>query len=521
MKKHHVVALMFWIGIMICSTIPSISAQPVLIVKVSPDKIEALPNQTVTINVTITNLGNASASNVTVFALDDIKGVIFTQGFIKEIPPNGTVTLPITIYILKAEAGVYTVRIGARVGNQLSIGEFSIKVKSVINYTVDILGDKKFLYGKNVTLTAKILSTSNVLLYGNVEIVVRKGEETIRKFSDKVMIQPWGEWKKKIALGNLPLGEYRVEIKTDFYGRKEAKVFMFEVYRRPLTYTAYFENGEILVKVYRKDTKEPVSGIKVVIGNSTFFTDYNGLVEYSVKAPGLYMIRVYLDGVISESIVRVEKPIIVAYTENNSLIVKVVDSLGYPIGNITVKVSSIRGVFYNVTNSEGICAFNVSRIGSGKIQISVESLKYLPSSIEINVLPQKKTMTIPKTTELTKTETKKIVHTITVTQEIKGKTIIDRWIVIILGLFFVTLGGSSYLAFFRPIITEDRIEKYYFIKVKAPRLIPLKNFSYEILASAKEAWTNKGKVRIEDSRIIWEIEELEPGEEAILQIVLA
>lgn len=38
---------------------------------------------------------------------------------------------------------------------------------------------------------------------------------------------------------------------------------------------------------------------------------------------------------------------------------------------------------------------------------------------------------------------------------------------------------------------------------------------------AKEVWATKGEVKIEDGVIVWRIDELEPGEEATLQVVLS
>jgi len=77
------------------------------------------------------------------------------------------------------------------------------------------------------------------------------------------------------------------------------------------------------------------------------------------------------------------------------------------------------------------------------------------------------------------------------------------------------------LAFFRPIIVEESIDKYYFVKIKAPRLRGVKEFKYEKLANVKDAWASRGNVEIEDNKIIWRIDELGPGEEAILQFTLS
>ncbi|AGT34317.1 hypothetical protein OCC_14185 [Thermococcus litoralis DSM 5473] len=56
--------------------------------------------------------------------------------------------------------------------------------------------------------------------------------------------------------------------------------------------------------------------------------------------------------------------------------------------------------------------------------------------------------------------------------------------------------------------------------MRAPRLRELRNFRYEKAINAVDARATKGKVAIEDGKVIWEIDKLEPGEEAFLQVIL-
>jgi hypothetical protein len=80
--------------------------------------------------------------------------------------------------------------------------------------------------------------------------------------------------------------------------------------------------------------------------------------------------------------------------------------------------------------------------------------------------------------------------------------------------------GGIYLSFFRPHIIEEELGRYYFVKLRAPRLVPLRGFHWEGQMNAVEVRTTKGDARIEGNTVIWEIEELKPGEEAVLQVVL-
>ena len=81
-------------------------------------------------------------------------------------------------------------------------------------------------------------------------------------------------------------------------------------------------------------------------------------------------------------------------------------------------------------------------------------------------------------------------------------------------------GGSIYLSFLRPHLIEEELGKYYFVKLRAPRILPIRNFRWEKGMNAVEVRATKGNAKIEGSKVVWTIDELEPGEEAILQVVL-
>ncbi|AMM54826.1 CARDB domain-containing protein [Pyrococcus kukulkanii] len=492
-------------------------AQPVLIIEATPKEIEGKPGDSVTFNVTITNVGNSTAENVTVFVFNKIKGILFTQGFIRSIPPNTTTNITLKAYLIKPEAGVYKLTVVGKLGNYIAEDYLKLKVKSVINYTLRIQGPVMVIYGRNVSMVVSINSNSNVLLYGNAKIVILKDGQVLKEVNYRPMIKPWGAWSENIIIPRPEIGNYSVIFSANFYNRIKNTTFNFTVFRRPLTYEAYFENGEIIVKVTQKGT--PVKNIEVTIGNTTMYTDENGVVMYPVNSPGTYLIRVNLDGVISEKLITVERPIVVPIVKNSSLKIKVLDSAGKPIKGITVEVTSERGTFYGVTNEEGICEFNLSEVGYGKIKIEANSIKYLPSATSITIKPPLKQEVETSTTTTTITTT--IFKTETVTPVVKEGKKIDKGLIGLIIVFIITLGISSYLAFFRPIVVEDKIGRYYFIKIKAPRLAPLKEFKYEKLATVEEAWTEKGTVRVEGNIVIWQIDKLEPGEEATLHLILA
>ena len=71
-----------------------------------------------------------------------------------------------------------------------------------------------------------------------------------------------------------------------------------------------------------------------------------------------------------------------------------------------------------------------------------------------------------------------------------------------------------------PIVQEKTLDRYYFVKVKAPRLRGIDNFRFEKGVNVLDARATKGSVKVEDNRVVWEIEHLDPGEEAYLQVML-
>jgi len=137
--------------------------------------------------------------------------------------------------------------------------------------------------------------------------------------------------------------------------------------------------------------------------------------------------------------------------------------------------------------------------------------------------PIQTTTTTTKTPTNATTTTRKITTTTSARFSIKIplKIRIDyERLSIILIVSALLFGISSYAAFFMPIKLEEQLDGYYFVKVKAPRLRKLKKFRYRKAISVASVRATKGRVEIKDSEIIWEIDELAPGEEAFLQVIL-
>jgi hypothetical protein len=166
-----------------------------------------------------------------------------------------------------------------------------------------------------------------------------------------------------------------------------------------------------------------------------------------------------------------------------------------------------------VTDENGTALINLNETGFGSISLKAESDRYLGAEAIIAVKEHQK----PETQTPTQTTSTPINQT-TPIPPAKPKDYGNLPIILVLSA--VLFGSTSYLALFRPLKFEEQLDRYYFVKVRAPRMRELQNFRYEKAINAVEARATKGRVTIEDGKVIWEIDKLEPGEEAFLQVIL-
>lgn len=458
MKK---VALFFFI-IVISLFMPPTTAQPTLLISISPKEVEIFPGDSFTINVTLKNVGNETAYNVTVYAIDQIKGVLFTQGYVNALSPGESRNLTLKVYTTNPSAGLYKIHIVAKWGNQLVEDILTLKVRSVVNFSLLIDGSEKVRYGRNATFTLAITSYSNLLLYGDAKVEVKRDGKTIQVLSYKPIVKEGESWVTTLSLPGTEVGNYTILFSANFYGREKKIEHNFTIYRRNLSYTVKFENGKIIVNVF--EGENPASDVKVTIDALSFVTGKDGKIEYEVNEPGVYTVTLDLDGKVVEELVRVKTPLLFASQENTTLIVRAVDPDGYPIEGIVIKVFGPKGYIYNVTDSNGIARFNLNDIGYGEVEVSAESSKYLPASTTFITKKPVTPTSNPPSTEATPTKTPTFTPSTTVQTPSPtpvGTKISSRiWeFLFYLALFLGTVLFTSYFAFFRPIIVEDNIGK--------------------------------------------------------------
>lgn len=494
-----------------------VSAYPLISVQAVRDNFEVSPGDTIIIPVKITNLGNESISNVTLYVTGPASGFKYQTRTIKTLAANQSILETLIVRVLSPDAGTYSLKVIASAGSSFAQDTVSVRVLAKIDYSLAINVSDKYPYGSDVTAELLVNSTSNTPIIGTIGFYLYQNKRVIRSYSSTVYIGSRGSWKYRLFLPKPEPGKYTLVLKANFYGNSKMINRSFEVYQRTLRYSAEFRDGAIVVRV-TDGNGSAVPGINVQINGIQFTTDRYGRVSYAVDKPGTYRVKLELDGRTVETLVEVKKLFIRTVQQNETLLVHVLEPTGRGVGNVTLRATGPLGTVYAITNSTGWAEIRLGDTGFGTILLTAENSLYLPAKETVRVEkpapPETRTETPPPAnTSSTSTITP------AVPAPSAGGTNMP-YIALIVLFAALIFAGTSYVAFFMPVKLEEQLDKYYFVKIKAPKLRGLKNFRYEKSINATDARATKGAVRIEGSTVIWEIEELEPDEEAFLQVLL-
>ncbi|MCO6040561.1 CARDB domain-containing protein [Thermococcus alcaliphilus] len=505
------------IAILFLLPIPGASAQPSLLLEVTQKSFEAKPGETISVPVTLSNIGNETAENVTIYISGPlIEGLLYSQDVIKKLEPGEKVEKTLPIYVENPKAGVYDLKVVARVGAVLIEVPISLRILTKVSYSIDIDVKDRYLFGEDVAITLKVSSSSNGIIFGDVSYeIYRENVSIAEKSIHNIFLYPEypkNRWEYVIFLPKPDVGKYTVVMRSRFGGISKTITKSFEVYQRKLRYETKFEKGIIYVRVLDEEGNG-VEGIPVTIEGTELKTNSYGIAFVEAKEPGTYHITLNLDGKIVETFVEVKKLFMAYEQRNETLLVYVRDSAGKGIGNVTIEAIGPIGKTYSVTDENGTAVINLNETGFGSISLKAESDRYLSAEAIVTVKEPKK----PETETPTQTTPTPINQT-TPIPPVKPKDYGNLPLILVLSA--IIFGSTSYLALFKPLKFEEQLDKYYFVKVRAPRLRELRNFRYEKAINAVDARATKGKVAIEDGKVIWEIDKLEPGEEAFLQVIL-
>ncbi|MCA6214146.1 hypothetical protein GQS78_07780 [Thermococcus bergensis] len=505
------------ITILFLLPISGVSAQPSLLLEVTQKSFEAKPGETISVPVTLSNIGNETAENITIYISGPlVEGLLYSQDVIKKLEPGKKVEKTLPIYVENPKAGVYDLKVVARVGAVLIEVPISLRILTKVSYSIDIDVKDRYLFGEDVAVTLKVSSSSNGVIFGDVSYeIYRENVSIAEKSVHNIFLYPEypkNKWEYVIFLPKPGVGKYTILVRTNFGGLSKTITKSFEVYQRKLRYETKFEKGIIYVRVL-DEGGNGVEGIPVTIEGTELKTNSYGIAFVEAKEPGTYHITLNLDGKIVETFVEVKKLFMAYEQRNETLLVYVRDSAGKGIGNVTIEAIGPIGKTYSITDENGTAVIDLNETGFGSISLKAESDRYLGAEAIVTVKEPKK----PETETPTQTTSTPINQT-TPIPPVKPKDYGNLPLILVLSA--IIFGSTSYLALFKPLKFEEQLDKYYFVKVRAPRLRELRNFRYEKAINAVDARATKGKVAIEDGKVIWEIDKLEPGEEAFLQVIL-
>ena len=540
MKAEVLFLVMILIFASSCLTIQPANAskvQPSLRVVLLNSTFNVTPGSSFTVPIKVINSGNTTVKNLTI-SIPLLQGVIMAgwENVSMALSPGTSRVVLFPVRIMEtAPAGIYNVTMTVKASNFTTVLPIHVRVELVPLYYANVSVGRRYHFGQNVTVLFTLTSQANGVLRGPVWIrIYRNGREVYSKFN-VVFLNRSESWRYAYTLTKPQVGNYTAVIVANLSGRSLTAGKSFSVFRRKFTLRAWFSNGYLYAEV-KLVNGTPVSGLTVLVNSMKLKTDRRGQVTLRINKPGIYVVSTRLDGVNKTATVSVESLVLSTSVEGDSLLLTVISSTGSPVPNASVTVSGPKGSFSGVTNSKGVVKVPLSMVGRGVLLISVSDPHYLGINKMITVPALSSRSSLSSSSVSTSTASKSSsssspsystssspsAETSTTSERSTPTQLPNRsrvfWLVSGLAAFIFVL--TFYLAFLRPHVVEDELKSYYFVKVKAPRLRGIKRFKLERHMNAVEARATKGKVKVEGNRVVWEIEEMGPGEEAILQVIL-
>ena len=494
---------------------------------ISPVKprIESLPGAIISVPVRVTNTGESPLNNLTISLVWELENGLYVVNRTVQIGVNESRVFDLTLKVPDLPSGEYNLTVRGLLGNVTIEKRLSLYIRPQVTYSLSIDVGDRYIYGNDVEIKFSLVSHSNDRIIGPIWMRVYRNGTLVEDKAEIRYIDPNEKWDYTMVLQRPKIGIYSVKLAANMSGVYREVEKTFVVYRRRFTYRAWYSDGELKVLV-KLINGSPVKGIEVTVNGLNLKTDENGLVRYPTASPGLYEIQLNLDGVVEKTALYVGRLFINYEVKGEALRLKVLDSNGNPVPNVTLSIAGPRGEYSAATDEKGEASISINALGYGTISITATSENYVGSSLTIAIPSPSITTTTTASSSTTTTTTSQTTTTTSsqpptnVKGNVKGKsgTSWSEIGTVLLGL--IIFSGTSYLSFMRPHIIKEELGRYYFVKLRAPRLVPLRNFRWEKGMNAVEVRTTKGTAKIEGSRVVWSIDELEPGEEAVLQVVL-
>ncbi len=492
------------------------------------NNIEVLPGSAVTIPVRVTNLLNGSLENMSVILKWAAGGGLYVVNKTIPVGPHESRVFDLTLRVPEVPSGTYNLTVLGFWGNFTVEKNMTVTVKPYVEYTMEADVGYSYIYGHDVIMNFSIVSYSNDVLTGPIWVKVYRNSTLVDQHAEIYPLPPGGTWKYSMKLEKPKTGIYTVFFSANLSGIYREVRKSFAVYRRNFNYTVWYSDGAVRVRILLSNGT-PVAGIPVSFDGVKLETNGNGLAVYPTKEPGTYNVTLDLDGVIKKIPVTVGQLLVNTTVSGRNLLIRVVDSYGNPVPNVTLSITSARGEYTAITGEDGTAKLSLDALGYGPVSISATAVGYVGTVVTLSITSTWSSVTTTSSTHKTTTSSSSttappISSTIPTTttptppaSPEKGSLLVEAFV---LGVSAALLVGGIYLSFFRPHIIEEELGRYYFVKLRAPRLVSLRNFLWEGAMNAVEVRTTRGKARIEGSKVIWEVEELKPGDEAVLQVIL-
>ncbi|WP_297523664.1 carboxypeptidase regulatory-like domain-containing protein [Thermococcus sp.] len=280
-----------------------------------------------------------------------------------------------------------------------------------------------------------------------------------------------------------------------------------------------FEDGVVWVRVL-SDGK-PSKGVAVEFNGQNRTTNSKGYAKFYASKPGMYRVTVYTPEGRITVFVPVGKLFAIPEIRRDVLVVRVRDSSGNPVGNATVSVVTSSGEKTFVTGGDGTVRVPLKGL-SGTVMITASASGYIGDTETISLppaaasSPSNESSSQSSPGNVSNSQIPPAAPGTAGSPVPKGEL---PWIASLL-LSLAVFSGATYISIMRPHVIEEKLDRYYFVRVKAPRMRALKDFRWEGGMNAVEVRATRGTARIEGSKVVWSIDELEPGGEAVLQVVL-
>ncbi|NJF24065.1 carboxypeptidase regulatory-like domain-containing protein [Thermococcus sp. Bubb.Bath] len=492
------------------------------------DNIEVLPGSALTIPVRVTNLLNESLENMSVVLKWAAGGGLYVVNKTTPIGPHESRVFDLTLRVPMVPSGTYNLTVLGLWGNFTVEKNMTVTVKPYVEYTMDAEVGYSYIYGHDVLMNFSIVSYSNDVLTGPIWVKVYRNNTLVDQHAEIYPLQPGGTWKYSIKLEKPKTGIYTVLFSANLSGIYREVKKTFVVYRRRFNYTVWYSDGALRVRVLLSNGS-PAAGVPVSFDGIKLETNGEGLAVYPTTEPRTYNVTLNLDGIIKKIPVTVGQLRLNTTVSGGNLVIRVVDSSGNPVPNVTLSITASRGEYTAITGEDGTAKLSVDALGYGPVSISATAVGYVGATATLAITSMWSPITTTGSTYKTTTSSSSTTTPLTsstlptTTTPIppstpKGSSLPAE--ALVLGVSAAILVGGIYLSFFRPHIIEEELGRYYFVKLKAPRLVPLKDFHWEGQMNAVEVRATEGDARIEGNTVIWEIEEMKPGEEAVLQVVL-